>query len=352
MYYHWLVKGSIFVAVAMGGLSHYTTKASALSKNEGVVVNAKSKKTEDEIKRIEIYDVEAMQRLLEEIVLSNPLYQLNNKSIEEVRNDIEKATITYHGLDMNALGVQDVVIEIVFDSSTTVVGIKAESIRTNIKIEFIDTIAPVIELTGNDVWVNIGVDFDGNDIIKKVTDNSRKKVTKIDILGTVDTNTEGLYEVVIIAQDASGNTREEKVLVHVVSFMPKTRMASSSSNIEDFEYFVSLVNAERAKYGIAPLQLGDENAQKAAMLRAAEAKEAVSHDRPNGTRYFTALDEYGVSYSLASEVLTFAGSSVYAKFSWFMSSPNHRAILLDPQFEYIAVGNCDGMWAALPYNLK
>jgi len=352
MFNHWLVKGCIFVAVAMGGLSHYTTKASALSPDESVAVNAKAKRVEEDIKRIEIYDVEAMQSLLEEIVLSDPLYQLNNKSIEEVRNDIAKATVTYHGLDMNALGVQDIVVEIVFDSSSTIIGMKAESIRKNIKIEFIDTIAPVITLTGSDVWINIDEEFDGYKFIKHVTDNSRKKITKIDILGTVDTSTEGLYEVMIIAQDSSGNTAEEKILVHVVSFMSKTKIACSNSNLEDIEYFVSLVNAERAKYGIAPLQLGDENAQMAAMQRAAEANETISHDRPDGTRYFTALDQYDVAYLLASEVLTNAGTSVYAKYTWLMSSPNHRAILLDPQFEYIAVGSCGRMWAALPYNTK
>ena len=346
----WLTKGSLFIAITISGLSYYTTKTFAEVEEKQIVQYARTNiQSSDDIKKIEIYDTEAMKKTLEEIVSQNPLYQLNNKSVEEIRNDLEKATITYQGFDMNIFGVQDVVITIKFDASTVFKNMYVESIQMNVKIEFIDTTAPLIELSGNDIWINKGIEFNIYDFINSIHDNSLRSINEVEVIGQVDNTTEGEYGLIVVAKDLSGNVIEEKVTVHVVNFLPRTKVTSSSSNREDFELFLSLVNAERARLNIAPLQLADAAAQEAAMVRAVESTEYLAHIRIDGTKYYTALDEQGIVYVSASEVLTNAGNTVYSKFNWWMNSPGHKAILLDPKYTFIAIGTSGKMWAALLY---
>jgi len=342
-----LIKGSLFLAIVISGLFSFTTKTHANTKVESLILQEEQ---DDETHKIEIYDIEAMQGLLEEMVMNDPLYQLNNKSIEEVRNDIQNATITYQGLDMNQLGPQDIVVMIKFDLTSRFSNMRVDTIKKNLRIEFVDTTAPIIKLSTKDAWVNSGVEFDVYSYIVSITDNSLQKITEVEVSGKVDTSTEGVYEILLSAKDSSGNIAEESLKVHVVNFLSRTRTASTTANMDDFEIFLSLINAERAALGIDPLILGDSAALDAASLRAVETTEYLSHNRPDGTRYNTALDQYGVSYVHASEVLTNAGSTVFSKFNWWMGSSNHKAILLNPKYTHIAIGVCGKMWAALLYS--
>ena len=64
-------------------------------------------------------------------------------------------------------------------------------------------------------------------------------------------------------------------------------------NTEYEEQVLRLVNAERARYGLAALRM-DEGAVKAARLRATEIVRRFSHTRPDGSSCFSAAAEYGV----------------------------------------------------------
>ncbi len=57
---------------------------------------------------------------------------------------------------------------------------------------------------------------------------------------------------------------------------------------------LQLVNAERAQAGVAPLSMGSSELNAAAQARAKELSVNYSYNRPNGSREFTILSEYGV----------------------------------------------------------
>ena len=57
---------------------------------------------------------------------------------------------------------------------------------------------------------------------------------------------------------------------------------------------LQLVNAERAQAGVTPLSMGSSALNAAAQARAEELTVNYSYNRPNGSREFTILPEYGV----------------------------------------------------------
>lgn len=101
---------------------------------------------------------------------------------------------------------------------------------------------------------------------------------------------------------------------------------------------VELVNEERAKEGLGALRV-DDTLQKAAQARAGELVQQFSHTRPDGTSCFTVLNEYGVSgYSSAGENIAMGYATPEAVMIGWMNSPGHRANILTPSFDTIAVG--------------
>lgn len=67
--------------------------------------------------------------------------------------------------------------------------------------------------------------------------------------------------------------------------------AHAASKADDL---LQLVNAERAQAGVAPLSMGSSALNAAAQARAKELTVNYSYNRPNGSREFTILPEYGV----------------------------------------------------------
>ena len=80
--------------------------------------------------------------------------------------------------------------------------------------------------------------------------------------------------------------------------MPAASVEEENSYFEEDAYqrsFLSLVNNERARAGLAPVALGDSIHNAAAMERAEELAVSYSYVRPNGQRDFTVLAENGIS---------------------------------------------------------
>ena len=100
---------------------------------------------------------------------------------------------------------------------------------------------------------------------------------------------------------------------------------------------VNLVNAERAKEGLAPLTI-DIKVQAAAQVRARECEQSFSHTRPNGSSFATALKEQNVSYRSAGENIAWGQRSPEEVMKGWMNSPGHRANIMNPNFTTIGVG--------------
>lgn len=110
---------------------------------------------------------------------------------------------------------------------------------------------------------------------------------------------------------------------------------------------LNLVNAERAKYGLQPLVMGDAKLTAAAQRRAEEIATVNSHVRPNGTKWYTVLSEYGVTDAAAGENAAWGSVSPEEVVNAWMNSEGHRANILDPEARAMGVGyyyNSSSAW--------
>lgn len=111
---------------------------------------------------------------------------------------------------------------------------------------------------------------------------------------------------------------------------------------------LGLINDERAARGLPALGV-EESLQFAARIRAQEALESLSHTRPDGSLYHTALDEAGFPYAgkwhgenLA--VILLEGSvmddtvAAQALFDEWKSSPGHEQNMLGENFLQTGIG--------------
>lgn len=116
-----------------------------------------------------------------------------------------------------------------------------------------------------------------------------------------------------------------------------TPEAAPESEHAYIKQVVELVNEERAKEGLAPLEI-DEKVQAAAMVRAQECEQLFSHTRPNGSSFATALKEQNVSYRGAGENIAWGQKTPQEVVNAWMNSKGHRANIMNPNFTTIGVG--------------
>ena len=101
-------------------------------------------------------------------------------------------------------------------------------------------------------------------------------------------------------------------------------------------------NAERARSGLAPLQL-DSGLQAVASRRAGDmaTRGYFSHASPTGETAFTLIDAAGINAPYAAENIGFNnypdGQSAAAVLSAFMASPSHRANILNGRYARVGV---------------
>lgn len=110
------------------------------------------------------------------------------------------------------------------------------------------------------------------------------------------------------------------------------------SNVYAAENFavevLNLVNAERAKVGVAPLRLSDD-LQAASAIRAREIVGYFSHTRPDGSSCFTVIKNKGRT---CGENIAAGNASAYDTVAQWMNSDGHRANILNPAFRELGVG--------------
>lgn len=124
-----------------------------------------------------------------------------------------------------------------------------------------------------------------------------------------------------------------------------------SQDVSAAKKVADLVNQERAKAGLAPLEV-KVNLQTAAQVRAKEIEKSFSHTRPNGSSFSTVLAENGVDYRGSGENIAWGQRSPEEVMKGWMNSEGHRANILNKNFKYIGVGyhvnsNGTGYWTQL-----
>ncbi|MBQ4404819.1 MAG: hypothetical protein II857_10490 [Selenomonadaceae bacterium] len=111
-----------------------------------------------------------------------------------------------------------------------------------------------------------------------------------------------------------------------------------ASNVYAAESFavevLNLVNAERARVGVAPLSLADD-LQEATAIRAREIVSEFSHTRPDGSDCFTVMKNRGRT---CGENIAAGHSSAAETVEQWMNSQGHRENILNPKFRELGVG--------------
>lgn len=239
-----------------------------------------------------------------------------------------------------------------------------EKMDTNIKhnftveIEVKDTVAPEIHLTTSEILLDNGEEIVPEEWVDYIWDNADGEITSWEFdANDLDINSGGHYTGIYTATDSSGNTATEYLYIAVKEKQSVSRLAtynttfaaySAGANTSGSIYeLANLINSYRASYGLGSLTMDTGSLGAAAQLRATEASGYVSHYRPNGTYFSTALDAYGVGYNTSGEVLTYAGTTPAAALNWWMSSPAHWASLMSGRYTSIGIGYYNGMWCGV-----
>lgn len=118
---------------------------------------------------------------------------------------------------------------------------------------------------------------------------------------------------------------------------------SSMSYAESVLYYC---NIEREKAGVSPLVL-DSELCAAADIRAKEVAGTFSHTRPDGRDCFTVIDDAGYDYYLVGENIAGGFRSAKSVVDGWMTSPGHRANILNKNFTHLGVGKSGVYWVQL-----
>lgn len=134
--------------------------------------------------------------------------------------------------------------------------------------------------------------------------------------------------------------------MHVGEIIRLKPSASSPSGFQD--QVVKLVNAERAKHGLSPLQ------HRADLKNVAQKKAQdlinsnyFSHTSPNYGSPFQMLKTFGISYRAAGENIAKGQTTPQEVMNSWMNSSGHRANILSAKYNCIGVGFYHGAWVQM-----
>ncbi|WP_207669754.1 CAP domain-containing protein [Cellulosilyticum sp. WCF-2] len=102
---------------------------------------------------------------------------------------------------------------------------------------------------------------------------------------------------------------------------------------------LELVNAERAKQGLKPLEM-DESVRNVARLKSQDMKKNnyFSHTSPTYGTPFEMLKKYGISYKSAGENIAQGYQTPEQVVKGWMNSSGHRANILNASYTHIGIG--------------
>ncbi len=356
-----------FAFITLIGCGFLLDSQAKVNTNNVAAANARSLNTENIINKnftLELNDQDSLQQVVAEMFQEDSFLkvsELQHQIFTDQDDFIDLTSVNYDELGNYQakiyLGNYDPMSKVAqiskpFDGEQEFV--PGVHYFTDINLTVVDTTAPTINLTKESVEIEYDAGFDALDYVDSITDNSNLTIEPV-IDGTIDTQEPGEQSIKVVATDASGNSTERTINV-TVGEKPAPPVSSGNGNISTatpaygVSGMISLINNERIARGIAPLSTASYAAQQAAQVRAQEASGGnVSHYRPDGSSYRTALDQFGVRYNNAVEVLVI-NRTANGGLNWWLNSPAHRSYILSPAFSTIAVGYHNGMWSGLLMN--
>ena len=121
---------------------------------------------------------------------------------------------------------------------------------------------------------------------------------------------------------------------------PQPDDSITDTSVHAYEKAVAeLVNAERAKYGLAPLTLSSELSSGArAKSKDMSDNNYFSHTSPTYGSAFDMMKQFGITYKTAGENIAHGYSTPEAVVTAWMNSEGHRANILDAGYTTLGVG--------------
>lgn len=298
----------------------------------------------------ETISIEVNSANVAEIIKKNVIEQFvaNNNNLSMEMINVEESKIFIETLDTMKVSTQKTNILVQLKPMNDHVALIQESISGSYIVDIVDTQAPDLVLYYDTLQVRLGTEFNPRKAIQSAMDNTQVDYTEdVVVVGLVDTTMLGNYVLTFSVQDKKMNTVTKSLFVQVKQYANAQGANSEGAAINEM---LRQINEQRALYGLNPLALADESGQWAAAIRAQESIGDISHRRPDGSHYKTALSEQGVVWQHSPlEILTYAGGTVESSLNWWMNSSGHRSILLQPNYETIAIGKAGSMWAAILY---
>lgn len=111
---------------------------------------------------------------------------------------------------------------------------------------------------------------------------------------------------------------------------------------------VNLVNQERQKAGLKPLEI-DIKTSNVARLKAEDMKKKgyFSHTSPTYGSPFDMLKQFGVTYKTAGENIAKGQRTPQQVVNAWMNSEGHKRNILSKSFTHIGVGNTSNYWVQM-----
>ena len=100
---------------------------------------------------------------------------------------------------------------------------------------------------------------------------------------------------------------------------------------------IDLVNKERKAAGLSALTTTSK-LESAAMHRAKEIVKTFSHTRPDGTSFYTVLEEYGITYNACGENIAWGQRTPEEVMNDWMNSEGHRRNIMSSNYNKIGIG--------------
>lgn len=122
-------------------------------------------------------------------------------------------------------------------------------------------------------------------------------------------------------------------------------VASDTADRDKRMKLLTLVNAERAKVGVAPLTLAplpNVAAQKFAIYLVQLIE--CDHSGENNNTPADRMTAEGATFSYWGENVMCGSNSPEGAMSWWMNSPGHKSNLLNSNFKRLGIGYYEGFW--------
>lgn len=197
-----------------------------------------------------------------------------------------------------------------------------------------------------------------SDVFGKIFDNGNTETEQDKYIeDTVATEPATEAPEIVTEPQATEPTEPEAPKAPVTAKPSEIEYSPDGVNITEIEEkvakrFLELVNEERAKAGVCPLKTNNI-LTKAAKIRGEEIVVSFSHDRPDGTSCYTAIEDQSGFLRMGENIAYNAGLTHFASyvdndkeiefaaqffFGQFKGSPGHYANMIREDFDLTGIG--------------